>query len=172
MAATAVGFICYNYDQDQKAAKNANKILNQWDKMPLTTSDNDDLVRESEIGSGYIGILEIPVLGVSLPINEEWTEAAAESSPCRYKGSILNRNLIIAGHNYSSHFGSLHTLQTGDDIYLTDAGQKKHVYKVNKIEIIQGTFIKDMEAGEWDLTLFTCDYMGTRRITVRCQSVE
>lgn len=172
MAATVAGFICYNYDQDRKAAKQANEILNQWDKMPLITSENDDLVRGTDIGSGYIGVLEIPVLGLILPINTEWTEAAAEASPCRYKGNIQDKNLIIAGHNYSSHFGSLHTLQTGDEIYLTDAGQKKYTYRVAGIEMIYGTAIGEMDAGKWDLTLFTCDYMGTRRITVRCQSVE
>lgn len=172
MGTTAAGFICYNYDQDRKAAKQANGILNQWDKLPLISSDNDDFIRGTDMGPGYIGVLEIPVLGLILPINSEWTEAAAESSPCRYRGSISNKDLIIAGHNYSSHFGSLHTLQIGDDVYVTDAGQKKHTYKVENIEIIHGAAIDKMEAGEWDLTLFTCDYMGTRRITIRCQSVE
>jgi len=29
-----------------------------------------------------------------------------------------------------------------------------------------------MEAGEWDLTLFTCTLSREARITIRCQAVE
>jgi len=28
-----------------------------------------------------------------------------------------------------------------------------------------------MAAGEWDLTLFTCNYSGQSRVTVRCEAM-
>lgn len=168
----AIGFICYNIDQNQKAAAHANQILNNWDDMPLETTNDMDLVRSADLETGYMAVIELPTLGITLPVNEEWSEDASHISPCRYQGNLKTKDLIIAGHNYGSHFGYLHDLQLGDPIIITDASQKKYEYQVSKKETIPGTSIDKMQKGEWDLTLFTCDYMGTSRITIRCQLVK
>lgn len=39
---------------------------------------------------------------------------------------------------------------------------------VSLVEILDETAVEEMTAGEWDLTLFTCNYDGRARITVRC----
>lgn len=161
-----------NFDKDRQAAKRAGEILNEWEDMTLKTDHDGDLVRGMDFEPEYIAVLKIPVLDITLPVNADWSEEAAEISPCRYQGSITGSNLIIAGHNYESHFGALKNLQPGDDIYLIDAAEKKHYYKVVGIETINGTDTTGMQSGDWDLTLFTCDYMGANRITVRCQSSE
>ena len=41
-------------------------------------------------------------------------------------------------------------------------------YTVAGTEIIDGNDVERMEAGDWDLTLFTCTYGGQERFTVRC----
>ena len=56
-------------------------------------------------GNGYIGLLEIPVLGLSLPVMSEWSYPNLKLAPCRYSGSAYTGNFTIAGHNYSTHFG-------------------------------------------------------------------
>ena len=44
----------------------------------------------------------------------------------------------------------------------------KH-FDVNKIELINGYSVEEMENNDgWDLTLFTCNYGGRQRITLRC----
>lgn len=46
-------------------------------------------------------------------------------------------------------------------------------YEVAQIEIIEPTDIEQMTtADDWDLTLFTCNYGGSVRITVRCVLVS
>ena len=81
-------------------------------------------------------------------------------------------NLIIAGHNYRGHFGSLNQLTLGDMVQLTDAAGNVFSYAVSKIEELPGSALKEMEAGEWDLTLFTCTMSRISRITVRCDRIE
>ena len=53
------------------------------------------------------------------------------------------------------------TLQTMD-------GQE-YCYQVATLETLTSTATKEMTAGDYPLTLFTCDYSGQARIAVRCQ---
>ena len=54
----------------------------------------------------------------------------------------------------------------------TDVAGNRFVYAVSLVEQLPGTAIQEMEAGDWDLTLFTCDAGGTARVTVRCERVS
>jgi len=79
----------------------------------MTTETIPDYVRFPDIGNcrspeidgnNYIGVIDIPCLGLSLPIISDWSYPNLKIAPCRYKGSAYQDNLIIAGHNYQSHF--------------------------------------------------------------------
>ena len=125
---------------------------------------------EEEIdGNRYIGVLEIPALALELPIISEWNYARLKIAPCRYLGSAYQGNLILAGHNYKSHFGSLYRLEAGDEVFFTDVAGNRFAYSVSETEQLPGTAIEEMEAGDWDLTLFTCTVGGAARVTVRCE---
>ena len=125
---------------------------------------------EEEIdGNRYIGALEIPALALELPIISEWNYAQLKIAPCRYLGSAYQGNLILAGHNYKSHFGSLYRLEAGDEVFFTDVAGNRFAYSVSETEQLPGTAIEEMEAGDWDLTLFTCTVGGAARVTVRCE---
>ena len=130
-------------------------------EMPMPTVSFD--------GNDYIGRVDIPSLGLSLPVISEWSYPRLKIAPCRYTGSAYLDNLIIAAHNYSSHFGNLNRLNTGDTVTFTDVDGNQFTYAVSLIEDLPGTAIEEMQAGEWDLTLFTCTLGGRSRITVRCE---
>lgn len=89
-------------------------------------------------------------------------------APCRYTGSAYLDNLILAAHNYSTHFGRLGELTKGDAVIFTDTVGNQFFYQVDEITRLEGTAVEEMEAGEWDLTLFTCTLDSRSRITVRC----
>ena len=120
-------------------------------------------------GNDYIGRVDIPSLGLSLPVISEWSYPRLKIAPCRYTGSAYLDNLIIAAHNYSSYFGNLNRLNTGDTVTFTDVDGNQFTYAVSLIEDLPGTAIEEMQAGEWDLTLFTCTLGGRSRVTVRCE---
>ena len=122
-------------------------------------------------GNGYIGLLEIPALGLSLPVMSEWSYLNLKLAPCRYSGSAYTGNFTIAGHNYSTHFGPIGGLNAGDSITFTDMQGNRFAYEVQVVETLEATAVEDMVGEEWDLTLFTCDLSGESRITVRCLRV-
>ena len=137
---------------------------------PAYLSDPDVEMPTREVdGNLYIGILEIPALELKLPIISEWSDARLDVAPCRYTGSAYQNNMIIAGHNYKQFFGSLSELANGDEVIFTDIEGNRFQYTVSLVEQLPGTAIEEMEAGDWDLTLFTCNFSGNARVTARCR---
>lgn len=133
-------------------------VLNPYMEMPVTVIE----------GHKYIGVLSVPSLGLDLPVMSEWSYPKLKIAPCRYKGSAYTHNLIIAGHNYRKHFSPIKSLEPGERIVFTDAEGNQFFYQVDTVEILKKTAVEQMEAGEWDLTLFTCTYGGQTRFTLRC----
>jgi len=124
---------------------------------------------ETEIeGIKYIGTLEIPKIGLKLPVISEWSYPNLKIAPCRYFGSAYLDNIVIAAHNYKSHFREIENLSSGDEIIFTDTDGNVFVYSVGAKEVLPPTAIEEMTSGEWDLTLFTCNPAGTFRVAIRC----
>jgi sortase A len=119
-------------------------------------------------GFEYIGKLEIPALNLKLPVMSSWSYAGLNIAPCRYSGSAYMDDLVIAGHNFSSHFGSLKTLAMGDSVVFTDIDGNEFDYTVARVDRLDPTQVAEMKLGEYPLTLFTCTLNGASRVTVRC----
>ena len=123
-------------------------------------------------GYRYIGTLEIPSVDLKLPVMQTWDADRLKVAPCRYAGSVYQDNMVIAAHNYASHFGKLFSIETGDEVFFTDADGNRFAYRVLDIEIVDPYDIDEMtSATGWDLTLFTCTYGGQTRYTVRCAHI-
>lgn len=123
-------------------------------------------------GYDYIGVLEIPALRLELPIMSTWDYTRLRIAPCRYGGSAYQHNMILCAHNYASHFGQIKSLSPGDNVTFTDVDGNVFFYRVIEIETLLPTAVEEMEAGDWDLTLFTCTIGGSTRVTVRCEMIE
>ena len=186
LIAAALALAAYNVIDAQRAARSAAQALEALsqttavsaaepeeasaDNAPAYLADPEmPMPTVSFDGNDYIGRVDIPSLGLSLPVISEWSYPRLKIAPCRYTGSAYLDNLIIAAHNYSSHFGNLNRLNTGDTVTFTDVDGNQFTYAVSLIEDLPGTAIEEMQAGEWDLTLFTCTLGGRSRITVRCE---
>lgn len=190
----ALSLVLYNTNENKESREVANNILSELKiEMPetttattVTTLENDLFVYYAQFetttvpvieepkkeidGNIYIGIIEIPALQLELPVMSEWSYPNLKLSPCRYKGTVAERNIIIAAHNYNSHFGRLKELYGGEDIIFTDTNGYPHYYEVSQITEINGRDIESMDFGSadtWDLTLFTCTLSGQSRVTVR-----
>lgn len=120
-------------------------------------------------GIDYVGVLEIPALELELPVISSWSSSNAKTAPCRYVGSAYTDDMIICAHNYRSHLGKLDSLDAGDSVVFVDMEGNRFSYRIEELEVLDGTAIEQMEAGDWDLTLFTCTAGGEARLTVRCK---
>jgi sortase A len=123
-------------------------------------------------GEYYIGRLEVPAIELRLPVMSEWSYPKLKIAPCRYSGSAYKNNMVIAAHNYKSHFGYIGMLPIGSLVTFTDADNNVFYYNVAEIEQIQPNKPEQMKEGDWDLTLFTCTLSGKYRTAVRCVAVE
>ena len=186
LIAAALALAAYNVIDAQRAARSAAQALEALsqttavsaaepeeasaDNAPAYLADPEmPMPTVSFDGNDYIGRVDVPSLGLSLPVISEWSYPRLKIAPCRYTGSAYLDNLIIAAHNYSSHFGNLNRLNNGDTVTFTDVDGNQFTYAVSLIEDLPGTAIEEMQAGEWDLTLFTCTLGGRSRVTVRCE---
>ena len=167
----------YNLLEDERAAQSVEQIIAQMEERhpaePETGgSVGGDTAEEIIDGHSYIGVLEIPAYGLTLPVMSQWSYPGLKIAPCRYMGSAYTDDLIIAAHNYTRHFGNLKNLEPGDRIIFTDVDGNVFSYEVILRETLMPTAIEEMESGDWDLTLFTCTIGGAYRVTVRCQRAE
>lgn len=198
--AAGILILCNAY-QNQKSAEQAQTVLEQLNGMmpetqpattavettpPIVTDDlyapyekpNETLPPEPQIeidGKTYIGVIEIPALNVKLPVLSQWSYPNLKISPCRYMGRADTEDLILAAHNYRSHFGRIASLSIGDELIFCAVDGTMYRYTVTNLETLRGTDTEvlraDAEDG-WDLTLFTCTLGGKNRVCVRAELIE
>ena len=181
LIAAALCFIIYNLYEEHRAREQSGQAFDALQEYIPGSDQNDDtsmpdymlnpnmeMPTQTIDGIDYIGVLEIPSLNLELPVISQWSYPNLRIAPCRYSGSAYSGGLVIAAHNYDSHFGRLKTLQTDDEVIFTDIDGNTFTYKVAVMEILEPLATEEMKSEEWDLSLFTCTIGGRSRVTVRC----
>ena len=123
-------------------------------------------------GYEYVGYVEIPALELKLPVMSEWDYNRLKIAPCRQFGSSRTDDLVIAAHNYESHFGHLRDLSVGDTVTFTDMEGIVNTYCVEKIETLNPNEVDAVQNSGYDLVLYTCTKGGKTRVTVFCNREE
>ncbi|MGN0647514.1 MAG: sortase [Oscillospiraceae bacterium] len=193
--------IACNAYQNQNSAKQARTVLEQLngimpESQPATTplqttlpTVTDDLYAPYEQpeetlppepqtvidGKTYIGVIEIPALNLRLPVLSQWSYPNLKISPCRYMGRADTDDLILAAHNYRSHFGRIANLNIGDALIFCAVDGTVYRYTVSNLETLRGndTELLQSDADDaWDLTLFTCTLGGKNRVCVRAELID
>jgi len=123
-------------------------------------------------GRSYAGILAIPALGLELPVLDAWSESGLKCAPCLYSGAAATGDMVIAGHSYKTHFGTLGSAAVGDQVVFTAADGTVFTYSVESAEVLSPWQVREMTAGDWALTLFTCTPTGQARLAVRCAAAD
>ena len=180
LIAAALFLSAYNEWESHEARDSARQVIAQLcDELPTEAGEPTtlpDVRREMPVktinGRDYIGVLSIPSLELELPVISQWDYPALKVAPCRYSGSLYQDNLIICAHNYASHFGKLKELQPGDIVLFADMDEHVVTFQVVERETLNPMDAEGMEAGDWDLTLFTCTIDGQTRVTIRLERVE
>ena len=195
MILAALSLCAYNVVKDKKAYKNSQVVMSELIQLipettaakpaEILTNPADDLFapykEQSDDtekmpapitvdGREYCGYISMPALGLELPVIDNWSYDALNYSPCRFSGTAAGKDLIIAAHNYNSHFGLISKLNNSDDLFFTDTSGTVYSYKVEDIRVLDGSDSEGMFYGktdEWDITLFTCTLSGQGRVAVR-----
>ena len=132
----------------------------------------DEPIRYLVVGqAAYIGVLNIPSINLQVPINAGWSYPALRQTPCRYSGSIDGNTLVVAGHNYRSHFLNISNLAMGTPVNIEDVDGYLHEYEVVSIITVEPNRGYEVRHSDYDLTLFTCTSDGQARTVVRCMRI-
>ena len=123
----------------------------------------------SSVEREYLGVLTIPALGLELPVQTEWSKANLKVSPCRQCGSTAGGDLVIAAHNYKSHFGRLSSLSKGDEVRFTSQDGAEAVYTVERTAQVSPEEPEALREGGSPLVLYTCTPGGKARVVVYCR---
>lgn len=186
MVALSAGMLVQNRAEEQSAQTQAETILAHLRQLPVPTlppqpaspqiappsptpvPEMPTIVVE---GEACIGYLELPTLSLNLPVLSPWSYTSLRKAPCHYWGNVYDDTLILLAHNYTRHFGSIHLLEVGDPVQFVDAVGEIFRYTVSGSEILAPGDVERMIHDDADLTLFTCTYGGTNRVTVRLTRV-
>lgn len=122
-------------------------------------------------GYDYVGYVEIPALELKLPVMATWDYDLLQVAPCRQFGSSRTDDLVIAAHNYVTHFGYLKKLIPGDTVVFTDMDGIVNTYAVEKTETLDPTSVDAVKNSGCDLVLYTCTIGGKTRVCVFCNRV-
>ena len=104
-----------------------------------------------------------------LGVLTEWSKANLKVSPCRQCGSTAGGDLVIAAHNYKSHFGRLSSLSEGDEVRFTSQDGAEAVYTVERTAQVSPEEPEALREGGCPLVLYTCTPGGKARVVVYCQ---
>lgn len=190
---SAGGLTAYNLYDAERAGRDAWAALSQVDKkiaasrdestqtkavegidtVPDYVIDRNTPMGEVEIdGRMYIGRIDVPELGISLPVGSKLSDDGLRYAPCRYTGSVYTGRCVIAGHDYRTHFGPLSAAVPGMDVLFTDVDGNVFTYTVLGTDTVGMHDFEGAFDGDWDLTLFTCTISGRERLMVRCGRVS
>jgi sortase A len=181
----ALGLLCYNVWESQSALQASRDVLIQiqtrQEQLPEPAEGDpyvehmdafDQTAKEMTVreidGHEYIGYLSIPVLEKELPVMSQWAYEWLEIAPCRQYGSTKTDDLVIAAHNYASHFGRLSQLRSADLLTFTDMDGEIVLYAVEVVDVLDPDAVDTVKNSDFDLVLYTCTYGGSSRIAVFC----
>lgn len=177
----ALGLYGYNRWEDAQAGAEAQTVVQDLQEKvveqtqsaasapAIDTSSLDPELPVVELdGYEYVGTVSIPAIGIDLPVMSEWSYPRLKIAPCRQFGSSRTDDLVIAAHNYESHFGKLASLTAGDNVTFTDMDGIVNEYVVNKVEVLDPHSVEEVEHSGYALVLYTCTYGGKTRVTVFC----
>ncbi len=181
LAAAALVLLQNNRQEDATAGAAAASVVQQLQTtIPAATvaptaqpnsAEPAAMPVESVDGYDYIGVLEIPALNLTLPIMADWDYDRLKIAPCRQFGSVETNDLVIAGHNYKTHFGCLDQLQVGDALDFTDVNGSVTTYHVALTSILQPDDVDAVQNSGYPLVLYSCTYSGKTRLTIFCEKV-
>ena len=166
----------YNRSEDRRAGQEAESLLEDVRSSMAANADPDPQEEPvEEITYDYAGVIAIPNLSLELPVIDQWSYARLKVAPCRQSGAAADGDLVIAAHNYKSHFGYLDRLEPGASVIFTDMEGTVYRYAVEEIRQLAPEDAEDVSSvfsSEYPLVLYTCTPGGKARVAVFCRWAE
>ncbi len=176
LIAAALVLAGFNVWRQYVAGRASDDILDQIDIIDEGWQDppayklNPDMEMPVRIinGQEIVGVIEIPAADIKLPVINTWSYPHLRVAPCRFLGTAYKNDMVIIGHNFRTHFGPIRGLSPGAEVSFTDMDGNRFDYELVDMEILEPVMVKELKAGDWDLTLVTCTQGNLTRTALRC----
>ena len=163
----------HNRSEDRRAGQEAESLLEDARSAMAANADPEPQEEPAEeITYDYAGVIAIPDLSLELPVIDRWSYDRLKVAPCRQSGAAPDGDLVIAAHNYKSHFGYLDRLEPGASVIFTDMEGTVYRYVVEEIRRLEPEDAEDVSSvfsSEYPLVLYTCTPGGKARVAVFCR---
>ena len=173
------------YDRMLQEAQAYNrKLLTKADRYNFTEEDEEEYNAILDVtGTGIMGYVEIPSIGISLPVYHSTNESVLQTAIGHIEGTSLpvggvGTHCAVSGHRglpAARLFTDLDQLKEGDT-FLFQVLDRTLTYEVDQIRIVLPTELQDLEIDPQEdyCTLITCTPYGinTHRLLVRGKRIE
>ena len=119
-------------------------------------------------GEDYIGLLDIPAFGLTLPIGSSWDTGKVTTYPCRFWGTVYDGSLIVGGADQPGQLDCLDQIWNGSIVTVTDMTGSVFRYVVSSVERSKTAHSDVLVDESAALTLFVRDAYNLEYIIVRC----
>lgn len=117
-------------------------------------------------GKNFVGILEMPKFGASLPICADWGNVSAY--PCRLDGSIYDRTMQIGATSQNGQYDFYRDISVGDPVFFTDMEGNRFAYTVTDIHYEKHADQAALRQKDAALTVFIKNIYSMEYIILFC----
>ena len=123
-----------------------------------------------ELGNtDYVALLEIPAMGVRLPVANRWDSNKLSRCPALFAGSAYDHTMVIGGTDDPRQFGFCDEIDLGVTLTVTDMTGAEFTYAVSRVDRSKSAESAWLTEDEHDLTLFCRDLYSMDYLAVRCE---
>ena len=121
-------------------------------------------------GKNFIGILEMPKFGASLPVCADWGDVSRY--PCRLSGSIYDRTMQIGATSQKGQYDFYREVSAGDFVFFTDMEGNRIFYEITDIRYEKHADQATLQREDTALTIFIKNVYSFEYIVFFCNPVS
>lgn len=118
----------------------------------------------------FVGILEMPKYGSSLPVCAIWGEVS--KYPCRLSGSTYDRTIQIGTTSQKGQYDFYREVSVGDSVFFTDMEGNRFAYEITDIRYEKHADQPVLYREDTALTLFIKNIYSFDYIIIFCNSFD
>ena len=177
--------------KEESAGRASQSVLEVFYAQPQSTGSESEQAQQQEIelyqpefealptemetvvidGLEILGVIRVPSCGIELPVISSWDYTLLDAAPCRYTGDLYTGDLVVMGHNYTTHFRPLKQVQVGETVEFEDVNGKIWRFRVDAIDSVHRDNVQALPS-DHELILFTCETNRVNRFVARCKLEE
>ena len=172
LVATAIALLLWQWgihSSQEKAAQYVSTIgtlIPEPQGAVLEERSNNTMATLSLDGTNFVGIVEMPKYGSSLPVGADWGKVA--KYPCRFSGSIYDRSMQIGATTQKGQYDFYREISVGDSVLYTDMEGNRFAYTVSDIRYEKHADQATLQKEDAALTLFIKNIYAFEYIVIFC----